>query len=491
MKATTRNRLDHSMSIIVSIVVNGLLFVGLLTFIQMSGEADKPISTVMVIEPTDQEVIEEVKKEIIEEIQDPTEINENLEYSMDNVMETDFTTETEAVDTPAETDVSEITDLLSDIASPVVMSGLMVGRTELGRKAMLGRYGGGMGGISEPAVNRALQWLKDHQKPDGSWSPNGDTKGGGGNAGISGLALLAFLAHGETPSSAEYGATVGKAIRWIVERQNSKGYFFTSGHQVYGHAIATYAIAEAYTVTENALLKEPLEKAVKVILDGQQPNGGYDYNYKGPPRNDSSVGGWQIQALKAASIAGINDPRLPELLQKAMDGMLVNSQEREGKRGIGYTSPGFRDTISAAGTLCMHFVGRGESKESKQLMNYLAPYVPDWDNTKLGGHGGAIYLMYYVAQAKFHADPGGNLFKEFNRHMVNEYAKNQNADGSWTDPTEGGQGRGPVMNTAMAALTLMVYYRHLPTGQHDNIKPMTPAQQTVEAADEDLIQFAL
>ena len=79
----------------------------------------------------------------------------------------------------------------------------------------------------------------------------------------------------------------------------------------YCHAIATYAIAEAYGMqndpTSNTLLREPLLRGVRYILQNQNPDGGWRY-LKGQ-KSDISMSGWQLMALKSAEIAGVNIPR--------------------------------------------------------------------------------------------------------------------------------------------------------------------------------------
>ena len=100
---------------------------------------------------------------------------------------------------------------------------------------------------AEGAVLRALRWLKKHQEADGCWR----LESGGGNPQVgaapamTGLALLAFLAHGDTPAGEEFGATVKSAIRWLVEKQDATGHFAGRDPHDYSHPIATYALAEA------------------------------------------------------------------------------------------------------------------------------------------------------------------------------------------------------------------------------------------------------
>ena len=151
---------------------------------------------------------------------------------------------------------------------PVVIPGLPA-RREIDRTEALRPYE--YGDAVETSVRRALQWLQENQRDDGSW---GDTEDMSRRVGYTGLGLLAFLAHGETPDSKLYGQTTEMAIRWLVGLQSEGGLFCSlagdEGHGVYGHAIATYAISEAYGMTRIPSLRQAMSKAVGVIVDGQQ-----------------------------------------------------------------------------------------------------------------------------------------------------------------------------------------------------------------------------
>jgi hypothetical protein len=75
------------------------------------------------------------------------------------------------------------------------------------------------------------------------------------------------------------------------------------------------------------------------------------------------------------------------------------------------------------------------------------------------------YAWYYATLASFHV--GGPQWEAWNRQLQAallplQRRESNGLDGSWDpDPVWGGHG-GRVYATAMAAMTLEVYYRHLP-----------------------------
>src|SRR4030095_9098933 len=87
---------------------------------------------------------------------------------------------------------------------------------------------------------------------------------------------------------------------------------------VYEHAIATYAMGEYYTMTKDERFAELVKQAVTHVVQGQAPDGGWQYAYTKGPNSDTSVSGWQIQALKAAHLTGLGIPGVDEALDKAM-----------------------------------------------------------------------------------------------------------------------------------------------------------------------------
>ncbi len=298
---------------------------------------------------------------------------------------------------------------------------------------------------SLPAVLAALRWLKANQLEDGAWA-------GPSKTGMCGLALLCYMAHGETPASPEFGRTVENAIRYLLYAQGEDGRFKEAGdHYVYGHAIAAYALAESYGMTKMVMLKDPVAKAIKVIIDGQQAGGAWNYDYSKADRRDMSVTGWQVQALKAAKLAGAYMDGLEEAIERSVAG--VKSFAQAGG-GFGYDDVGNRPTLTGAGALCLQLVGHAQDGAVVSSLQAYSDKLPAWEADDFGTYG-----WYYMTQAKF--QHGGVMWDEWNKNMLPMLIENQADDGHWASGTT--HQACDVYDTTLACLCLEVYYRHLPT----------------------------
>ena len=369
--------------------------------------------------------------------------------------------------------------------SPLVMKGLYAQRTAGGRKGSLSAFGGSRHG--EDAVLRSLRWLKEKQDPDGSWKKTDPTSG----PAMAGLALLCFLAHGETPSSEEFGQTVEKAMKYIVSCQKPNGGFGANAFSqagVYEHGICTYAMCEGFGLTKIMALKEAMDKGIQVILDGQQPNGGYNYGYAKAGRWDLSVAGWQFQAMKAARMAGCSNEKLEEHITLSID--FLRKLAHMPGQGFGYcnekggVSAGATPSMTGAGTLCLQLLGRPDCPEVRSGLKWMNetqhpvfnaiwkkqqddkdPKAKPTPSSKV-----PVYAWYYITQAKF--QKGGKDWQEWNPKFSTTVIRNQIVEGKlghW----EGGDWGGTVYTTTLCTLMLEVYYRYLPTFKHVEAAPET------------------
>lgn len=351
--------------------------------------------------------------------------------------------------------------------STSIMKNLYSTRTKGGKGPRPGavKYPDGSPNRGEEAVLRALRWLKDHQEADGSWV------GGGSPTAMCGLALLCYMGHGETPVSREFGPTVERAIRYLLYAQEDSGRFKNAGpNYSYGHAIATYALAESYGMTGVLFLKDPMDKAVKIIIEGQQAGGAFDYEYAKNARKDMSVTGWQVQALKAAKMAGCDVQGLQECLYKCVSG--VKSFSGPGG-GFGYDGVGNRDTLAGAGALALVFLGSGNDPVVTSTFQATRNLTPGWPSA-----GGGTYNWYYMTQARY--QHGGELWKSWDKAMLPMLVNNQMKDGHWESNST--HGACPVYDTTLCCLCLEVYYRYLPTMvRADEVKRAPRTQVEVDA----------
>ena len=324
----------------------------------------------------------------------------------------------------------------------------------------------------EEAVTKALRWLKSNQSSDGSW-------GGSYKPAMTGLALLAYFGHCETPASEEFGDSCMKGIVYLVNlgmRTNGKlSENPTTQQWCYEHPIATYALAEATTFCRELKIDVPnllevTEKAGQFIIDNQNQNGGWAYQYadKGG-HTDLSVVGWQIQALKACSHSKIIYKGMNTCISKALK--YVNELQHD-SGGFGYNSKnpaGEVDyhTLTGVGMLCNQMWGKGSRTEVRKA----AKYILDKSKFDYNGEFSDLYGHYYESQAMMQR--GGEEWKKYNDMFRDQVLKNQNEDGSWKVPGGGKKMRAvgadqlvsnPVYRTCLCALMLEVYYRFLSTG---------------------------
>jgi hypothetical protein len=380
------------------------------------------------------------------------------------------------------------------------------GRTAATREQMLEEGGGNK--LSEAAVASGLAWLAAHQAPDGRWSlhnfpehgrdatgqPVG--KGGCGCTGktnrrndpaATGMALLPFLGAGFThkpvsgSKQTDYSKTVLAGLTYLkgiqVKGDKDDGYLGADAkvNNMYGHAIATIALCEAYGMTNDPALKTAAQRAITFIVNAQSTEdpakGGGGWRYAPKQAGDTSVTGWQVMALKSGQMAGLSVPA------KTFTGVEEYLEKCRSSKGYGY-SPGSGETptMTAVGLLCREYLGvNPKNPDLLRGVEYLKQSPP--------GATGNLYYEYYATQVFHHL--GGPTWQFWNlgpdgsgkngirdtlirRQDTGMDAKLVHQKGSWPSQGKEGGGRdgssegGRIMWTSLSLLTLEVYYRHLP-----------------------------
>ncbi len=360
-----------------------------------------------------------------------------------------------------------------------------------------GRYGGrggrgGKGGGKSyaAAIDAGLKWLANHQDEDGKWDCDGFMKhddatseicDGPGNpvhdVGVTGLALLAFLGDGSTMRQGPYQENIKKGVNWLRKQQQETGLFGTNASHdfVYDHAIAAYAMCEAYGLSKYRLLKKAAQKGINYLESHRNPYSVWRYQ----PRdndNDISVTGWCIMAYESGEFfeLQINKSALDlcaTFLDQVSDPTGAHGYTKQGEKSS--RKPGDHGTkfpiekgeaLTAVGLFCRFFMNQDpkETPIMKASADLLRSKPPVWDEKS-----GSIdhYYWYYATYALFQY--GGAHWNDWKKKLETSVVKHQHREatqknllGSWDPIGAWGEDGGRVYSTAILVLTLEAYYRY-------------------------------
>jgi hypothetical protein len=198
-------------------------------------------------------------------------------------------------------------------------------------------------------------------------------------------------------------------------------------------------------------------------------------------RDDTSYMGWCAQAIKAGCLARLDVAGLDKSLKLAVRGFKKNASPTG---GFGYTAPAANHGMTSVGTLCLQLLGAPEASEVSRSMEVMDKWSPSFEDKAAGISGASLqYYFYYATQCRFHA--GDKRWDTWNVQMKKIYGSAQKTLGAkesgyvdhkgipqeigWWENKDHHTDR-PVMDTCLAALQLMVYYRNLPTTGKDALK---------------------
>ncbi len=326
---------------------------------------------------------------------------------------------------------------------------------------------------TEAAIENALAWLAAHQSADGRWNAAAygagqeqkvlghDRQGAGADAdtGITGLALLSFLGAGHTHFAGPYRQQVQRGLEFLLAQQTADGCLAGEAQvfsAMYCHGIAFLALSESYAMTGDQRLRRYVELAQHYTLQTQIPHdGGWRYQ-RGDTQGDMSQFGWQVMALRSAELGGIPIP--PEAERRMLVFLQnVSSGQFGGKASYRVGTRPSR-TMTAEALACRFFLQAplrpGQVEEASQ---FLLEEPPGADLVNL-------YYWYYATLALHQLQ--GPRWETWNARLQEQLLARQELQGpqagSWAPHTVWGGYGGRVYSTAMATLSLEVYYRYLP-----------------------------
>jgi squalene cyclase len=304
--------------------------------------------------------------------------------------------------------------------------------------------------VTRKATAQALQWLATKQNADGSWSEARFPH----STAITSFALLAFMSQGHLPGQGQYGPEVAKGAKFLLSSGTADGYLIGSrSGNMYCHGMATLVLSELWGMTGDDEVRPVLEKAVKLILDSQNREGGWRYD---PVRSsaDISVTIMQVMALRSAKNGGLNVPdetmkNAIAYIQKCRDGRTGGYGYQEATR----TRPGFART--AAGVCVLQLTGEHDAEQIPKAVEYLKANFESREHFWYG--------HYYAAHAMHQV--GGKEWADWYARLKQTMLLLQSADGSWTRAGYDREGVGPSYATAIAVIALSVPAGYLPIFQ--------------------------
>jgi len=336
---------------------------------------------------------------------------------------------------------------------------------------------------SERALQKGLDWLARNQGAEGNWHSN--------DLGLVGMGALAFLSAGYLPGRGRYGNTVKRALDYVTRNAKPSGLLNISNAQrdMYNHGLASFALGQAYGMTNNKTLSNVLDKSLKLISNTQAEDGGWDYRARRQGRgHDLSLVVMQAKALRGAMDSGLEVS--PEVVISAIQSVRRYYKSRSGKNGLSnpkaamlepgqFTYSGNHGTLAmaAAGVVCMQEFGEyGDWRIAKNLDVIQAAIGRD---APPGSRNGKLpcqdaYTLYYVGQALYQV--GGKRWREsypklrdylVASQMINEGDPAQ--DGLWRDHKRVGGQPGDLYGTAVACFVLAMPNRYLPILQEGKI----------------------
>ena len=350
-------------------------------------------------------------------------------------------------------------------------------KKQRGRPSMevIQQLGGSDG--TEKAIRASLRWLAQNQEEDGRWDSRKHGAKGKFDTGTAGLALLCFYGWGARHDrDGEYRDNVRRGLDYLLEIQKEDGDLSGKG-LMYCHSIASIALCEAYGISKDERLREPAERSIAYTLAAQSKSkGGWRYN----PGEDSdtSITGWQYMALHSARLAGLKVPEDNfERARKWLD------TAGGGKHGglYGYQGPGTKwPAMIATGMFCRQLdlvppTDPMQMESAERLkMTPMKTRRPDY------------YYIYYATLALYQHQ--GPIWQDWNSSLKDILPELQEKtgpqEGSW-DPSRGLAGNGGrVTSTALATLSLEVYYRILPIYGFRGEKEATPDLKVREEGQE-------
>ena len=304
-------------------------------------------------------------------------------------------------------------------------------------------------------MEAALTYLARSQSANGSWDP-GMTDGGLDSEHsimVTGLSLLAYLGAGHTEKVGKYKGAVRRGVQFLIQAQKVNG-AIGKGTGL-AHAIAGLALAESYGMAKVHATGVAAQRAVDYSTGIHQR----EYDGWGRLRRSTpslSISTWFVLQLKGAKTAGL---RVPGAAWQGAASFLDRTQVRtENGKQVFADRPGrpWSTQATALGITSRLLMGH-PPEEVQEGADALLGNLPKAENPE--------YSYWYfgtISMFQMGSEHWTLWNKQLRDMLVRSQKKGGSSDGTWSATGPGSEPLGRNGVTALAAMTLEVYYRYLP-----------------------------
>ncbi len=310
------------------------------------------------------------------------------------------------------------------------------------------KNGGSM--ASEGAVEKTLVWLRTHQHPDGSWGRHAQ-------GGTTGLALLCFLAHCETPDSPTNGACVLAGATFLIDLAGKHQGRFSAAPEDQPlarqeHALGMIAISELYKFAKLGTtliprLRESLEEGAEMLQHRDLTISGW---------RDASADGVEFETmiLQLEAFRALVSLRLP--IKSTGRAVFLKYYDRGKELADG---PAPLDKTLLDCLLREQFAADPlhENRKTSQFKQLLDQPISWADSERLPAWTWMTGLCF---------QEGGAIWEQWQNSCIHEILTQQKLDGSYVGKpgaaalTSTSEEDDAIARACYATLILETYYRH-------------------------------
>jgi hypothetical protein len=235
------------------------------------------------------------------------------------------------------------------------------------------------------------------------------------------------------------------------------------------------ALAEAALMTGDKRYTDAAMKAADFIIESQDRRGG-GWRYLPGEAGDTSVFGWQMLALHNCELLGYEVPDS----SKALSRRFLKSVSEGRTKTLARYLPNGRGpdaVMTAEAMFCRILLNEPVSNEgAREASEAISSNLPDSGDANL-------YFWYYASLSlnQLNNDAWKKWNEQTRDRLIAMQKRGGTSDGSWPGTNHYDARAGRIYTTALATLTLEVYYRYLPINPENTGKGNGAARP---AADE-------